>query len=99
VASDERLQLGADPAAGQDLTERPATARAQAKLRTDTGRDLYKIRGRTAEPVFGQLKDRRGLRQFATRGLPSVSTEFSLACTIHNLLKLFAGKPAALNPS
>jgi transposase len=99
VSSDQRLHLGADPAAEQDLTERPATARAQAKLRTDTGRDLYKIRGRTAEPVFGQLKDRRGMRQFATRGLPSVSTEFSLACTIHNLLKLFAGKRAALNPS
>jgi transposase len=99
LSSDERLQLGADPAAGHDLTQRPATARAQAKLRTDTGRDLYKIRGRTAEPVFGQLKDRRGMRQFATRGLPSVSTEFSLACTVHNLLKLFTGTPPAPQPA
>jgi transposase len=99
LSSDERRQLGADPAAGQDLSERPATARGQAKLRTDTGHDLYKIRGRTSEPVFGQLKDRRGMRQFATRGLPSVSTEFSLACTVHNLLKLFAAPPAALNPN
>jgi transposase len=93
LSSDEKLQLGADPVAGHDLTERPATARAQAKLRTDTGRDLYKIRGRTAEPVFGQLKDRRGMRQFATRGMPSVTTEFSLACTVHNLLKLFTLQP------
>ena len=97
LSSDENLHLGADPAAGQNLSQRPATARAQAKLRTLTGRNLYKIRGRTAEPVIGQLKDRRGMRQFATRGLASVSTEFSLACTVHNLLKLFAGRPAALN--
>jgi len=97
LSSDEKLHLGADPGAGQDLTGRPATDRAQAKLRTPTGRDLYKIRGRTAEPVFGQLKDRRGMRQFATRGLASVTTEFSLAATVHNVVKLFTAKTTAPN--
>jgi hypothetical protein len=89
LASDEKLQQDADPAGGQDLTERPATDRGQRRLRTATGKTLYKIRGRTAEPVFGQLKDRRGLRQFATRGIDNVTTEFSLGCTVHNILKLF----------
>ena len=89
LASDEKLHLGDDPSGGQDTSQRPATTRAQHKLRTPTGRDLYKIRGRSVEPVFGHLKDRRGLRQFATRGLPAVTTELSLACTVHNILKLF----------
>jgi transposase len=93
LASDEKLQQDTDPAGGQDLTERPATDRGQRRLRTQTGKTLYKIRGRTAEPVFGHLKDRRGLRQFATRGIDNVTTEFSLGCTVHNILKLFT-RPA-----
>ena len=40
------------------------------------------------EPVFGQLKDRGGMRQFARRGLDNVNGEFILACTVHNLRKL-----------
>jgi transposase len=94
LASDEKLQQDTDPAGGQDLTERPATDRGQRWLRTTTGKALYKIRGRTAEPVFGQLKDRRGLRQFSTRGLDNVTTEFALGCTVHNIMKLFTHRPA-----
>ena len=96
LASDQKLQHGTDPAAEQDLSERPATARAQQRLRTPTGKALYKLRGQTVEPVFGHLKDRRLLRQFATRGLAAVSAEFSLGCTVHNLLKLINHRPAAL---
>lgn len=88
LASDEKLQQDADPAGDQDLSGRPATARGQRRLRTATGKALYKIRGRSVEPTFGQLKDRRGLRQFTTRGLDRVTTEFSLGCTVHNILKL-----------
>ena len=88
LASDEKLQQGADPAGDQDPSHRPATARGQHRLRTPTGKALYKIRGRSVEPTFGQLKDRRGLRQFTTRGLDHVTTEFTLGCTIHNILKL-----------
>lgn len=89
LASDEKLQQDTDPAGGQDLTERPATDRGQRRLRTTTGKTLYKIRGRTAEPVFGHLKDRRGLRQFATRGIHNVTTELALGATVHNILKMF----------
>ena len=41
------------------------------------------------EPVFGQIKQGRGFRQFLLRGLEKVSGEWSLICTGHNLLKLF----------
>ena len=43
----------------------------------------------TVEPVFGQIKQGRGFRQFLLRGLEKVNGEWSLICTGHNLLKLF----------
>ena len=43
----------------------------------------------TVEPVFGQVKQGRGFRQFLLRGLEKVNGEWSLICTGHNLLKLF----------
>ncbi len=43
----------------------------------------------TVEPVFGQIKQGRGFRQFLLRGLEQVQGEWSLICTGHNLLKLF----------
>ena len=96
LASDEKRARGEHPDAGRDLSRLPHTATAQARLATPTGQDLYKIRGRTVEPTFGQLKDRGGMRQFARRGLPAVTAEFSFACTIHNIRKLFTlkGLPA-----
>jgi transposase len=86
--SDERRAAGEDPAGDKPMTNRPATARAQAKLRTRQGRDEYALRGRTVEPVFGQIKDRQGVRQFLRRGLDNVRTEWSLACTVHNIRKI-----------
>jgi len=43
----------------------------------------------TLEPVFGQIKQSRGFRQFLLRGLEKVRREWRLICTGHNLLKLF----------
>lgn len=88
IISDERRAAGEDPAGDKPMTSRPATARAQANLRTRQGRDEYALRGRTVEPVFGQIKDRQGLRQFLRRGLENAKTEWSLACTVHNLRKI-----------
>ena len=45
------------------------------------------------EPVFGQIKQGRGFRQFLVRGLEKVHGEWSLICTGHNLLKLFRHVP------
>ena len=94
MVSDERRAAGEDPAGDKPLTARPATARAQTKLRTRQGRDEYALRGRTVEPVFGQIKDRQGLRQFLRRGLENARTEWSLACTVHNLRKIHAHRLA-----
>lgn len=94
MISDERRAAGEDPAGTLPMTSRPATARAQAKLRTRQGRDEYALRGRTVEPVFGQIKDRQGLRQFLRRGLENAKTEWSMACTAHNLRKIHAHRLA-----
>ena len=42
------------------------------KLRTKHGKERYKLRMTSIEPVFGQVKEGRGLRQFLLRGLEKV---------------------------
>ena len=59
------------------------------KLRTKRGRQRYGLRKQTVEPVFGQIKQGRGFRQFLLRSLEKVNREWLLICTGHNLLKLF----------
>lgn len=72
-------------------------AAMHAKLRTTIGRAAYTRRKAIVEPVFGQLKAARGLRQFLLRGLEKVRGEWSLDCMCHNLLKLFRlGQQSAL---
>jgi transposase len=66
----------------------PAKARMQAKLVTPQGKRTYSLRKETAEPVFGQMKDGRGLRRFRMRGLAKVRGEWALWCATHNVLKL-----------
>jgi hypothetical protein len=39
------------------------------------------------EPVFGQIKQARGFRQFLLRGVEKVHAEWAMICTAHNLLK------------
>ena len=59
------------------------------KLRTAEGRAVYKMRKAVVEPVFGQIKERRGFRRFLLRGLAKVRAEWKLICATHNLLKLY----------
>ncbi len=59
------------------------------KLRTEAGRSIYKMRKAIVEPVFGQIKERRGFRRFSLRGLDNVRREWKLVCLTSNLLKLF----------
>ena len=51
-------------------------------------RDDYKMRARTVEPVFGQLKTCQKLSMMSRRGLAACESEWLLACTAHNLRKL-----------
>lgn len=59
------------------------------KLLTKAGLAIYARRKTTVEPVFGQVKQARGLRQFLLRGVEKVRAEWSLICLTHNLLKLY----------
>ena len=104
-AVDELYALGMDPFVAPEQTRHgrvvpPAPRgripshlsprdRMRRKLQTRRGRQRYALRMQTVEPVFGQIKQGRGFRQFLLRGLEKVNGEWSLICTGHNLLKLF----------
>ena len=66
-----------------------AKQRMARKLRTKKGRLMYAKRKGMIEPIFGQLKQVLGLRQFSLRGLASMRGEWRLMATVHNLLKLW----------
>ncbi len=70
----------------KDLTAKRRMAR---KLRTKVGRERYAKREGMIEPIFGQLKQVLGFRQFSLRGLASMRGEWRLMATVHNLLKLW----------
>ncbi|MFB6284570.1 MAG: transposase, partial [Halobacteria archaeon] len=60
----------------------------ERKLRTKRGRDIYRKRGESVEPVFGQHVN-RGLDRFMLRGKKGAEAEWSLFSATHNLLKLW----------
>ena len=70
--------------------------RMRRKLRTKKGRRCYGLRKVLSEPVFGQIKQARGYRQFLLRGKEKVSGEWQLICTGHNVLKLFGAQREGL---
>jgi transposase len=78
----------ADPAPLRSSGRWPHRNQMRERLASPEGKALYKLRKQTVEPVIGQIKAARGLRQFLRRGLGAVEVEWSLACTVHNLLKL-----------
>ena len=58
------------------------------KLKRAGRRSRYRLRKQVVEPVFGQIKQARGFRQFLLRGFEKVKAEWALICTAHNLSKL-----------
>jgi transposase len=62
--------------------------RMRRKLKTKAGKAVYAARKAIVEPVFGQIKQARGFRQFLLRGIDKVRGEWSLLCLTHNILKL-----------
>lgn len=63
-------------------------AKMSTKLRRAGYRSRYRLRKQIVEPVFGQIKQARGFRQFLLRGIEKVTAEWALICTAHNLAKL-----------
>ena len=72
----------------------PAHRRMRAKLRSPAGQAAYARRKAVVEPVFGVLKQQRGIRQFRTRGLNKVANEFTLATLAWNITRLHALRAA-----
>ena len=62
-----------------------ATESMERKLLTERGRKLYKLRGQTVEPVFGQIKDNRVFDKFMRQEFEACRSEWSLICATHNL--------------
>ena len=78
----------AAPPRGRMRKSMTARERMQRKLRTKRGRALYRQRGASVEPVFGQMKDRQGADRFSMRGLDRCRGEWRLDAAVHNLRKL-----------
>ena len=101
--------LGAEPPApveppsqqAAESTEQPVAKSVaetmRDKLHTTAGQAVYKMRKAVVEPVFGQIKERRGLRGFLMRGREKTAAEWQIICLTHNLLKLFQARTAPAN--
>jgi len=66
----------------------PLTKAMRDKLKRAGWRSRYRLRKQVVEPVFGQIKQARGFRQFLLRGFEKVRAEWALICTAHNLTKM-----------
>ena len=88
LAKDPARRHHRTPQRARNLDRLPATARAARRLRHPRGRDDYKLRAQTVEPVFGQLKTCQKLTMMSRRGLSACENEWLLACAAHNLRKL-----------
>jgi transposase len=83
------------PTAAASSCARTLKEKMQAKLRSVAGKALYAARKHIVEPVFGQIKGARGIRQFLLRGLEKVRGEWQLICLTHNLLKVWRFQKSA----
>jgi len=91
ICPDRKKHSSKDPPAprGRIPKHLSATDRMRRKLRTKRGRQKYKLRKEVVEPVFGQIKQVRGFRQFLLRGLQKVTCEWRLITATHNIMKLY----------
>jgi transposase len=84
-----RVKHGTQPKPGSDEPEASIADQMRHKLADTAGQALYKMRKAIVEPVFGQIKEVRGLRRLLIRGFSAAKSEFSFIALTHNLLKLF----------
>lgn len=63
--------------------------RMKRKLMSKAAQGIYARRKSIVEPVFGQIKQAQGFRQFLLRGVGKVRSEWALVCATHNMLKLY----------
>jgi transposase len=96
----ERLKHHEQIAAPRGRCPKGLTAkqRMARKLRTKKGRERYARRKGMVEPVFGQIKQGRGFRQFLLRGKKQMRSEWRLVSLTHNLLKLWRHEQSKKQP-
>ena len=59
------------------------------RLKTKEGKEKYKKRKETVEPVFGIIKSVLGFRQFLLRGFEKVNLEWDLVTLAYNFKRLY----------
>ena len=69
----------------------PLTQAMRKKIADGGFETPYRLRKQIVEPVFGQIKQARGFRQFLLRGVAKVRAEWAMICMAHNLVKLAKG--------
>jgi transposase len=95
VALGKRDKIAGDsPPAEPPDDHATATTKMAWLLNTPEGKALYKKRGATVEPVNSHLKQPRGLRRFARRGITAAKAELALAALTTNLMRWYTTKPA-----
>src|SRR6266702_4419303 len=78
-----------EPSTAPEPADAPTRVEAmRAKIKAGGHTSPYRLRKQLPEPVFGQIKQARGFRQFLLRGFEKVRAEWAIVCTVHNLLKL-----------
>ena len=83
----------ADPMPSAERIGPPTRVEAmREKIKAGGHESPYRLRKQLPEPVFGQIKQARGFRQFLLRGIAKVAGEWGIVCTAHNLLKLAQGR-------
>jgi hypothetical protein len=88
VAGTAKDETAAAPDATQPAETPTRVAAMRAKIKAGGHESPYRLRKQLPEPVFGQIKQARGFRQFLMRGFDQVRAEWAIVCTAHNLLKL-----------
>jgi hypothetical protein len=58
------------------------------KIDSAVGRFVYSKRLGTVEPVFANICNSIGLKQFSLRGKVKVNTQWLMFCMVHNLKKI-----------
>ena len=56
------------------------------RMKTDEAKAVYKLRGRTVELNFADMKEHRGIRRFTCRGLRRVRNDAAATVLVYNLL-------------
>jgi transposase len=93
ITGEHGIQVLIPPDSGKREGERPGWTGGRYSfmrrvLASDLGRELYRKRQQSIEPVYGHTKHNRKIYRFNYRGRAAVRTEWRLVMMTHNLTKL-----------